>query len=58
MTGIDVVEFMLCGACAVQVGTANLIDPNAYTKILQEFKDYLKQHDIKQLSELVGQLSN
>jgi dihydroorotate dehydrogenase (NAD+) catalytic subunit len=56
MTGIDVAEFMLCGACAVQVGTANLIDPNAYTRILQEFKDYLKRHNIKQLSELIGKL--
>ena len=56
MTGIDVAEFMLCGACAVQIGTANLIDPNAYTRILQEFKDYLKRHDVKQLSELVGKL--
>jgi len=53
MTGIDVAEFMLCGASAVQVGTANLVDPDAYPKILQEFKDYLKRHNIKQLSELI-----
>ncbi len=53
MTGIDVAEFMLCGASAVQVGTVNLVDPDAYPKILQEFKDYLKRHNIKQLSELI-----
>lgn len=39
MTGADVAEFMLCGAKAVQVGTANLVDPDAYIRILQEFKD-------------------
>lgn len=38
MTGADVAEFILCGAQAVQIGTANLIDPDAYIRILQEFK--------------------
>jgi dihydroorotate dehydrogenase (NAD+) catalytic subunit len=41
MTGADVAEFMLCGAKAVQIGTANLVDPDAYVRILQEFKGYL-----------------
>jgi dihydroorotate dehydrogenase (NAD+) catalytic subunit len=56
MTGIDVAEFMLCGASAVQIGTANLVDPDAYPKILQDFKDYLNQHNIDQLAELIGKL--
>lgn len=56
MTGIDVAEFMLCGAQAVQIGTANLVDPDAYTKIMSEFKNYLNQHNIKQAADLVGKL--
>ena len=38
MTGEDVTEFMLCGASAVQIGTANLVDPDAYNKILLEYQ--------------------
>jgi len=56
MTGIDVAEFMLCGACAVQVGTANLADPVAYDRILGEFETYLRQKKIKKASSLVGGL--
>ncbi len=56
MTGTDVAEFMLCGASAVQVGTANLINPNAYTRILQEFEDYLQRHEIANAADLVGGL--
>jgi len=56
MTGIDAAEFMLCGAWAVQVGTANLVDPDAHARVLQEFKDYLKRHNIKQLDELIGRV--
>ena len=56
MTGEDVAEFMLCGASAVQVGTANLINPDAYTRILLEFEDYLQRHDIANSADLVGGL--
>lgn len=56
MSGIDVAEFMLCGAQAVQIGTANLVDPDAYTKITSEFKNYIKLHNIKQAADLVGKL--
>jgi dihydroorotate dehydrogenase (NAD+) catalytic subunit len=40
MAGKDAAEFMLCGATAVQIGTANLVDPDAYARILQEFSEY------------------
>ncbi|MFH1395508.1 MAG: dihydroorotate dehydrogenase [Candidatus Omnitrophota bacterium] len=56
MRGMDVVEFMLCGAQAVQIGTANFVNPNAYDVILQEFKDYLKRKNIKKLSYLIGKI--
>jgi dihydroorotate dehydrogenase (NAD+) catalytic subunit len=56
MTGIDVAEFMLCGARAVQIGTANLADPVAYDRILDQFKKYLKQKKIKRAGSLAGKL--
>jgi dihydroorotate dehydrogenase (NAD+) catalytic subunit len=56
MTGIDVAEFMLCGARAIQIGTANLTDPNAYGRILGEFEAYLRRKKIKRASSLTGKL--
>ena len=56
MTGLDAVEFMLCGASAVQVGTANFVDPDAHAKVLREFKGYLKERNIKKTSEIIGKL--
>ena len=56
MTGTCVAEFMLCGASAVQVGTANFTDPKIYEKILKEFKEYLKRKKIKAAKDLVGEL--
>ncbi|MFH1553228.1 MAG: dihydroorotate dehydrogenase [Candidatus Omnitrophota bacterium] len=56
MTGLDVAEFMLCGARAVQVGTANFVNPDAQNRILEEFKAYLKRKKIQKASALVGKL--
>ena len=56
MTGLDAAEFMLCGASAVQVGTANFVDPDAHAKILKEFKEYLNKKNIKNAKDLVGKL--
>ncbi|NQT32455.1 MAG: dihydroorotate dehydrogenase [Candidatus Omnitrophica bacterium] len=56
MTGIDVAEFMLAGARAVQLGTTNLVDPSSYERILGEFKAYLKRKKIKKAASLVGKL--
>ena len=56
MTGMDAAEFILCGARAVQVGTANFTDPSAHNKILDEFKEYLKRKKIKDIKSLTGKL--
>ena len=56
MTGIDAAEFMLAGAKAVQIGTANFTDPAIYKKILKEFKEYLKRKNIKRSEQLTGKL--
>ncbi|MFH1665202.1 MAG: dihydroorotate dehydrogenase [Candidatus Omnitrophota bacterium] len=57
MNGTDAAEFMLCGASAVQIGTANFIDPAAQNRILEEFKEYLERKNIKSARALVGKLN-
>lgn len=56
MSGNDVADFFLCGASAVEIGTANLRDPSIHGKILGEFKEYLKRHKIKKVSDLTGKI--
>lgn len=57
MTGIDIAEFMLCGATAVQTGTSNLVDPVSYNRILKEFKDYLRKKK-KSAKSIIGKLKS
>ncbi len=54
MTGEDAVEFLLAGADAVAVGTANFVDPEAPLKVLAGIERYLERHQLKSVSELVG----
>jgi dihydroorotate dehydrogenase (NAD+) catalytic subunit len=50
----DALEFMIAGATAVQVGTANFVDPFIWTKLLDGIRDYLERHGIRRVSELTG----
>ncbi len=52
----DVLEFMIAGASAVQVGTANFVDPFIWPKLLSGITDYLERHGIARISDLVGTL--
>jgi len=52
----DVIEFMLAGATAVQVGTASYWDPCATEKIVEELQAYCVEHKIQELTELIGGL--
>jgi len=52
----DVVEFFLCGAQAVQIGTALFVQPDAPVQIIKDLIKYLTQHKFKSVNELVGQL--
>ena len=54
MDARDVLEFMLAGANAVQVGTANFVDPFIWTKLLDGLKDYMTRHQLTRLADLVG----
>ena len=51
----DVLEFMICGARAVQVGTANFTSPTAAYDIARDLAEYVKQNDID-INDLVGSL--
>ncbi len=52
----DVVEFFLCGASAVQIGTALFVEPDAPIKIISDLKKYLSENKIRTISELTGQV--
>jgi dihydroorotate dehydrogenase (NAD+) catalytic subunit len=55
-TAEDAVEFLLAGASAVQVGTANFYDPSAAEKIIAGLEDYLRRHGEERVSNLIGAL--
>jgi dihydroorotate dehydrogenase (NAD+) catalytic subunit len=50
----DALEFMIAGATAVQVGTANFVDPFIWTKLVDGIRDYLQRHEIARVSDLIG----
>jgi dihydroorotate dehydrogenase (NAD+) catalytic subunit len=54
MSAADAIEFILAGATAVQVGTANFIDPQVSIKILQGIENYLSRHKMSSVKELKG----
>jgi len=56
MDAKDAIEFMLCGAKAVQIGTANFVNPSASLEILDGIKKYLKRKKIKAVKNLIGKL--
>lgn len=56
MNASDAIEFFLCGATAVQIGTALFIDPGLPVKIVKELKQYLKRKKINSIDNLIGQI--
>jgi dihydroorotate dehydrogenase (NAD+) catalytic subunit len=50
----DVIEMMLAGACAVEVGAQNLIDPYACKKIIEDLPIVMKKYGIENLSDIIG----
>ena len=50
----DVLEFIIAGAAAVQVGTANFVDPLVWPKLLDGLRDYLRRHNLNTVAELSG----
>jgi dihydroorotate dehydrogenase (NAD+) catalytic subunit len=52
----DAIEFMLAGATAVAVGTANFINPRATAEIVEGIVKYMRENNIKNISEIIGGL--
>jgi dihydroorotate dehydrogenase (NAD+) catalytic subunit len=50
----DALEFILAGATAVQIGTANFVDPFVWTKVLAGLEDYLERHRFDRIADLIG----
>lgn len=56
MNSRDAVEFMLAGASAIQIGTANFIDPTITIKVIEGIENYLDRHGCKSIKEIIGAL--
>ena len=53
-SGEDAVEFLLAGATAVSVGTANFANPQATMEILKGIEDYMEQYRVEEVKDLIG----
>lgn len=52
----DAIEFFLAGATAIQIGTANFINPAVAVKVVDGINDYLERHRINSISDIIGML--
>jgi dihydroorotate dehydrogenase (NAD+) catalytic subunit len=55
-TARDAVEFLLAGASAIQVGTANFVDPLATIKIISGIEEYMQRHGFTSVNQIIGAL--
>ena len=56
MNATDAIEFMLCGATAIQIGTANFIDPAVTIKVIDGINEYLNRQGCQSVTEIIGGL--
>lgn len=56
MNARDAIEFLLAGASAIQIGTANFIDPCVTVRVAEGINDYLERHGFKSVTEIIGAL--
>ncbi len=54
MTAEDAIEFILAGASAISVGTANFHNPYATAEIIQGIEAYMKKYEVEDIKELIG----
>ena len=52
----DALEFMIAGATAVQVGTANFVDPFIWSKLIDGIRKYMQRHGLSRITDLVGSI--
>ncbi len=55
-TGEDVIEFMLAGATAISIGTGNFIAPDTSIKAIEGVENYMKKHNIENISDIIGKV--
>jgi dihydroorotate dehydrogenase (NAD+) catalytic subunit len=56
MTGTDALEFLLAGAAAVEVGTANFVDPDAAVRVVAGIEAWCRAHGVAAVRDIVGRL--
>ncbi|MDP4239189.1 MAG: dihydroorotate dehydrogenase [Bacteroidota bacterium] len=56
MNAADAIEFMLAGASAIQIGTANFIDPTVTIKVIDGINEYLDRHNFQSVTDIIGAL--
>jgi dihydroorotate dehydrogenase (NAD+) catalytic subunit len=56
MNATDAIEFLLAGATAVQLGTANFIDPEITVKVVEGIEEYMNRHNISDIHDIIGGL--
>ncbi|WP_461633666.1 dihydroorotate dehydrogenase [Labilibaculum euxinus] len=54
MNAKDAIEFILAGASAIQIGTANFIDPQITVKVVEGIKEYMIRHQVENVTDLIG----
>lgn len=58
MNAVDAVEFLLAGASAIEIGTANFIDPAVTVKVARGIDEYLECHGCSSVTEIIGALED
>lgn len=56
MNATDAIEFLLAGATAIQIGTANFIDPTVTMSVLDGIDEYLQRHNYNDVNDIIGKL--
>ena len=54
MCGDDAIEYMLAGATAISIGAGNFMDPETSIKTIEGIENYMKKHNIDNLSDIIG----
>jgi len=55
-SAIDAIEFLMCGATAIQIGTANFVDPTVTIKVIEGLNSWLDAHGCQSVHEIIGAL--
>ena len=56
MNATDAIEFILAGSTAIQIGTANFIDPKVSIRVLEGIEAYCEKHGVSEVNSLIGAL--